>query len=670
MLCGVLIHGGFRRSNAVLQLLKCTLQTNPSIQHKWLFRYIHSSIRNPVFLSTNYTLNALELRKGPAFGPLEFLQIAQLSGKATKVGMKIPIVISGNTALEAQRVLLDYLHYTRSLQYTDAEYISMNSPCFVKKLLSTVRADKSINKTVGKFLQYHPINEFEPFFESIGIQPSDIGALLPPDQIYLSENKVMLANVSTLWNYGIPRNKLGRIYKEESEIFNYPSGVLKGNLQAYEDLGFSKACLAKIFICCPYLLKGNFSKEFDTFINYLNNTGVEKDNIVSFFENNTNSCKGVFGKFRLLDGLGCPREEVNQFVGTHSQLFFECPEKDFHSKINFLLNVGLKKEDVGSIILQYPGILKWNLEESMEKNLELLGSIGLEQEELREIVRCYPYVLGTGSLKKLIAVMKEFGLDKKEIARLVREHPKITASWSQWSKSSPEQIQSLPLWGADRVSRMKSVVSRGRKQKDFLDKPERQSREQIRKRKLSFFFKLGIKENSSKMMEFTKKMHGRGDDLQERFNYLLSFGLSFDDLCEMTRSAPIILNQSKDMLEKKVDFLLNHLGCPLQVLMAFPSYLCYSLESRIKPRYKMYDWLKEQKLIDREHAVSSIVASSEEKFVKYFVNLHPEGPKVYQKLRILHREEQLNVAYHGIQSNLWSHNLSDAFASTRAGAVI
>lgn len=140
--------------------------------------------------------------KGPEFGGCERENAAQLSPAAWK---------------EAQAALLEYLHSTRSLQFVEAEYISRNSPCFLEKLLKKAKNKAEIGRSVTRFLRYHPINEFEPFFESIGLKPAEYALLLPRELMYLTDDAMLLENYQVLCSYGIGRNNIGRIYKEATE---------------------------------------------------------------------------------------------------------------------------------------------------------------------------------------------------------------------------------------------------------------------------------------------------------------------------------------------------------------------------------------------------------------------------------------------------------------------
>ncbi|XXG85550.1 hypothetical protein AAC387_Pa11g0608 [Persea americana] len=99
---------------------------------------------------------------------------------------------------QAQAALLDYFHCTRCLHFIDAEQMSMNSPTFLRKLLKHVKNEQEIRQSMVKFLQYHPINEFEPFFESLGLKQSQVSQLLPHNLMFLCDNPLLVENVRTL----------------------------------------------------------------------------------------------------------------------------------------------------------------------------------------------------------------------------------------------------------------------------------------------------------------------------------------------------------------------------------------------------------------------------------------------------------------------------------------
>jgi len=61
-------------------------------------------------------------------------------------------------------------------------------------------------------------------------------------------------------------------------------------------------------------------------------------------------------------------------------------------------------------------------------------------------------------------------------------------------------------------------------------------------------------------------------ELQERFDCIVEADIDEKDVYKMIEVSPQILNQKRDVIEEKIDFIVNNLG-----LLNFPSFL-YSSE--------------------------------------------------------------------------------------------
>ncbi|KAK1384775.1 hypothetical protein POM88_022510 [Heracleum sosnowskyi] len=184
---------------------------------------------------------------------------------------------SRGARMEAQVALFDYLYCTRGFHYLDAERISKNSPCFVQNLLCKVEREQDVSRDLAKFFRYNPINEFEPFLESLGLSPSELKHLLPRDLLFLGDDRSLLENFHVLCEYGIPQSKIGKIFKEANEIFRYEYGILAMKLSAYEKLGLSRPTVIKLVICCPSLLVGSVNIEFVRVFEKLKQLGFGTD---------------------------------------------------------------------------------------------------------------------------------------------------------------------------------------------------------------------------------------------------------------------------------------------------------------------------------------------------------------------------------------------------------
>ncbi|XWS19939.1 hypothetical protein CRYUN_Cryun31cG0058900 [Craigia yunnanensis] len=217
-------------------------------------------VQNPCSVS----LNVRYLRSSRlVFKPKSSLESIQSSssGLASR--------ISRAAKTEAQLVLFDYLHSTRSIDFMDAEHISKNSTHLLQNLLSKIDPEKDVVKSLSKFLRLNPINEFEPFFESLSLSPLEMASLVPQGLMFLRDD-----------------------------------GVILDNFHAYENLGLSKPIVIKLVSCCPSLLVGGVDAEFAGVLERFEAVGMKNDEIGGFLS-----------------------EDIALIVSTHVELMGSCSLK-------------------------------------------------------------------------------------------------------------------------------------------------------------------------------------------------------------------------------------------------------------------------------------------------------------------------------------------------------
>ncbi|KAK5803345.1 hypothetical protein PVK06_030990 [Gossypium arboreum] len=549
--------------------------------------YDKSDVQNPCSVS----LNVRSFRSS---------RLLCASVKSSSSGLAIQISRTAKTG--ARDVLFEYLHSTRGFSFMDAEHISKNSPHFFEKLLSKFDPEEDVVKSLSKFLRYNPINEFEPFLESLGLSPVEITSLVPQRLMFLTDDSVMLENFRVLRDYGIPRIKMGKMYKEFREIFEYDYGILTSKLKAYENLGLSKPIIIKLVSCCPSLLVGGVDAEFAAVLEWFKELGMEKDEIGGFV-----SGKGIYDWGRMLDTLdfldrvGYTDEQLHNLLKTNPALLFQGSGKKVYVLFGRLLKLGLKMNEVYSLFMQNPHILSVKCTKNFFKALDFLFDIAMQTEDIVHIVSTRMELMGSYSLKGPKTVCRELNVKRDELCQIIKEDP---LKW--FDVASKSKIQS-------------SIQVASKDPSTFLEKT-------------AFLSRLGYLENSDEMLKALKQFRGRGDQLQERFDCLVNAGLDSNVVKNVIKQAPMVLNQSKHLLEKKIDCLTNWLGYPLESVVAFPAYLCYDME-RINQRFSMYAWLRERGAAKSMLSLSTILACSDARFVKYFVLVHPEGPAKWDSLK-------------------------------------
>ncbi|KAG5612533.1 hypothetical protein H5410_023814 [Solanum commersonii] len=501
---------------------------------------------------------------------------------------------------EAQAVLLDYLHSTRSLQFMDAEHMSKNSPFFLSNLLQRIDNENDIRRSLTRFLRYHPINEFEPFFESIGLKPCQYLPFLPRDLMFLNDDHRLLDNYHILCNYGISRNKIGRIFAEAPEVFRYDSGVLDLKLASFHGVGIDQSIVVKLVSASPHLLIGNVHKEFFQVVEELKKTGVEYSWIEEQLNGNSIDWSHLFELICFLNGLGLTDQQLGKLICQVPGLLFDCSGRTTFSLIGFWLKFGIQIPKLLDVFLHLPQIPLTTFVFNMRQCYQFLIEIEMPVLEIGNIIHSYPTLLGSCVLKKATSLLTTLNTGKKRLCSVIKENPEFLRNLVRGAK-----VERLPI--AEEELRSKMM-------------------------KTKFLLDLGFAENSSGMEKALKLFRGKGVELQERFDCLVNAGLDRKHVASVLKIYPQILNQRKEVLEAKIDFLLNNLGLPLSTLVSFPSYLNYTIP-RTTIRLSMYNWLKDQGKVDPTLSLSTIIASSEKLFMKTYVNPHPKGLEVWQELK-------------------------------------
>ncbi|KAJ6328257.1 hypothetical protein OIU77_010030 [Salix suchowensis] len=399
----------------------------------------------------------------------------------------------------AQQALTDYLHSTRSLPYTCADQISKNSLVSLSNLVSNIHfTSPTFVTSLQKYLRYHPINELEFFYESIGIDYDEVSEFLSNDKFYISEEGSAINVSCVLCAFGFPWNKLGVLYKEDKRVFSMREEEVKSRLRALKGFRFSTTSVIGISLAFPFVLRGELSGEVGALFDDLKKVFVGFD-LESCVEGNVDAWYEACRKIRVFYDLGCEKGKVG------------------------------KKEDVGILLLKNPEILDFQLE---------------------------------GQVISVKGLLKHFGLSAEEMKSVAQK---------LWS------------WFGENALTIKVLTD----------------------------------------------LHGTGSELQERVDCLLRYGIVFSKLCSMIRMTPKILSQKPEILQQKLNYLCEDMKSSLQYLDVFPSFLCFNLDNRIKPRHRFHMWLTERGLCKHEYSIASIVATSDKSFVARLHVIHPDAPKLW-----------------------------------------
>ncbi|VAI41441.1 unnamed protein product [Triticum turgidum subsp. durum] len=88
---------------------------------------------------------------------------------------------------------------------------------------------------------------------------------------------------------------------------------------------------------------------------------------------------------------------------------------------------------------------------------------------------------------------------------------------------------------------------------------------------------------------------------------------------------PTVLNRTKEFLQRRSEFLISDLGLEPAYIAHHPLMLAYSLEGRLRPRYYVVTFLKENGLLDHGRDYYYAVKMTEKVFMEKFICPHKDA---------------------------------------------
>ncbi|KAF7101125.1 hypothetical protein CFC21_102523 [Triticum aestivum] len=525
----------------------------------------------------------------------------------------------------AQKTFMEYLHVTRGMCFSDAEHISKRSPVYLSKLLEEVKdalkeppeggtelvfrskvkkrdmKDERVSKALVRLFQFNPVNEFEPFLESIGLRPSECSAFLPRDLMFLTDDEMLLGNFRLLCNYGIARRKIGRIYRDAMEVFSFGHGVLASKLKALEELGFSRTSVIKLVIATPVVLVRDPNVELKI-LEWLDDIGIQRDWISQFLSaKKSYDWRKMVRVPQFFINLGFTKEGVGKLVRQNPDFLLDGSGKMLFTAVLMMLKAGCGKKELYDLFMDFPNVSVEDFTSNLRRGMLFLAEIGISDEDVNKFVLSHGLILGSAPLKMPNSIVTNLNVGKRRLRKIILEDPKLLMSYTLGSKVS--QLPKIDPFEASFSERIKFLKS------------------------------IGFVEGSEDMKKALKTFRGKGDELQDRYEFLVNnTGLDPKDVVNMIKLAPQVLNQRIDVLESKISFLVNGSGYTVSDLVAFPAYLSFTVE-RSKVRILTYKWLLERGVVRPRPALSTILACSDKCFMSYFVKKHPMGSEVWENYK-------------------------------------
>ncbi|KAF7072881.1 hypothetical protein CFC21_077957 [Triticum aestivum] len=281
----------------------------------------------------------------------------------------------------------------------------------------------------------------------------------------------------------------------------------------------------------------------------------------------------------LLAGLGLSSADVAALVAADPRLL--CAKVDtLTSNVKGLAGMGMSRSQIAQLVMLGCIIFRCKpVVSRLHYYLPLFGS----PENLLRVLKQNSYLLSSNIDKVVepnLAFLRECGLGACDIAKLCTSLPRLLST-------KPEKVRAMAACTES----------------------------------------LGVRRGSGMFRKAMQAVAFRSEEkIAAEVAYLKkTFRWSDAEVGIAVCRSPMVLSRSEDTLLRTSEFLISEVGLEPAYIAPRSVMLCLSLEGRLRPRYYVMKFLKENGLLNLGWSYFSIVKATEKVFVEKFICPHKEA---------------------------------------------
>ncbi|KAM3317741.1 hypothetical protein ACQJBY_035447 [Aegilops geniculata] len=283
----------------------------------------------------------------------------------------------------------------------------------------------------------------------------------------------------------------------------------------------------------------------------------------------------------------------------------------------FLAGLGLSGADVAALVARDPLFLCAKVETTLSPVVAGLTGLGLSHSEIARLVPLAAkhfrrrsvvpnleyYLLLFGSIDNLLRALKYgSGFLSSHLERVVKPNVKLLAECGLGACDIAKLFIREPRMLSTKPGRVLAMVS---------------CAERIGVPRGSGMFRQALQAVSYFSSE--DKIAAKVDYLKRTLRW------SDAEVGIAMSKHPLLLGRSNDELQRLSEFLISEVGLEPAYIAHRPAMLSLSLKGRLRPRYYVMRFLKENGLLKRDPSYCTIVKWTEREFMEKFIRPHKEA---------------------------------------------
>ncbi|XP_071740956.1 uncharacterized protein [Rutidosis leptorrhynchoides] len=337
------------------------------------------------------------------------------------------------------------------------------------------------------------------------------------------------------------------------------------------------------------------------------------NNSSSFFLHNssTNLQPHHFMVDYLINSLNFSKQEA---ITASTKLLHLKSTKNLQSVIDFLKIHNLSQPQIKSIVISQPKILSRRVDKTLEPKFRVLSETGFSGSLLVTVIKKDPSLLDRGLHTSIVPTINYFlrilGTKENIVKAIMKSH------WRFYNKYLRVNIMLLENYGicGENIER---VIHRNPRLVTL--NPVR-----LEEKLVQVETEFGISPGSGMFSYGLYTLCAVSKlNLRKRIELFRSFGWSDSDVKIIAKGQPTCFTISEERLSKGLSFFMEEVGYTSSRLAPYGYLLKYSLEKRVKPRYRLYKVLRDKGVMVKEF--HSILSLSNMNFMKNVVQRYKEG---------------------------------------------
>ncbi|WOL08671.1 transcription termination factor MTERF6, chloroplastic/mitochondrial-like [Canna indica] len=295
--------------------------------------------------------------------------------------------------------------------------------------------------------------------------------------------------------------------------------------------------------------------------------------------------------------------------------------------VNFMRVHGFRDPHLRKIISVKPRLLCWDVEKNLAPKFQSLRELGLSESELVDVIWLNPCILNLslrGSLFSKLKLWESLLGSREHLLKLIKRK-----TWVFGNSIENKVLPNLKFLKDECGIPEDRVALVLRMKPDFITQKLDSLRALVVRAE-----EMGVPRRSRMFMWVLHVLHMVSKEkVEDQFKLLRNFGCLDSELSSAVKKQPSFLGLSREALHRKMNFLVNDVGCTPSYIAQRPKLLMLSFEKRMNPRFCVMEILKSRGLWTAEYQVLHFFSVPNAKFLEKFVL--PYKDDVPELLKIL-----------------------------------